>query len=100
MLYCKLIDCLRITALKDVPTAEDIIELYSTIATLPIPEMLNSLDSLVEDLIEIIEKYELDTAMSWTQWFKKYWWVPPVIISSLVINFLLNHRTARILLGS
>lgn len=94
MLYCKLIDCLRIVTLKDVPTTEDLIELYASIATLPIPEMLNSLDSLVEELIEIMEKYELDTAMSWTQWFKKYWWVPPVVISSIVVNFLLSHRSA------
>ena len=94
MLYCKLIDCLRIVTLKDVPTAEDLIELYASIATLPIPEMLNSLDSLVEELIEIMEKYELDTAMSWTQWFKKYWWVPPVVVSSIIVNFLLSHRPA------
>lgn len=95
MLYCKLIDCLRIVTVKDVPTAEDIIELYASIATLPIPEMLNSLDSLVEELIDIMEKYELDTAMSWTQWFKKYWWVPPVVISSIIVNFLLRHRASQ-----
>lgn len=92
MLYRKLIDCLRIVSLKTTPTAEDLIELYASIATLPIPEMLNSLDSLVEELMEIVQKYELDASISWTQWFEKYWWVPPVIISSVIINFLLNHR--------
>lgn len=96
MLYCKLIDCLRIVTLKDSPTAEDLIELYTSIATLPIPEMLNSLDTLVEELIDIMEKYELNAAISWTQWFKKYWWVPPVVISSFIVNFLLNRRSDNV----
>lgn len=92
MLYRKLIDCLRVLVLKTSPTAEDFIELYTSIAALPVPEMLNSLDALVEELIVIMEKYELDTAMSWSQWFKKYWWVPPVITASVIVNFLLGHR--------
>lgn len=93
MLYRKLIDCLRVSVGKANPTADDIIELYANIATLPIPEMLNSLDSLVDDLIAIMEKYELDTTLSWKDWLIKYWWVPPVVLASIVVNFILDHRS-------
>lgn len=92
MIYGKLIECLQGSRAKDVPTVEDLIELYTSIATLPIPEMLNSLDLLVEELTAMIEKYELNTTLGWTEWFKKYWWVPPVIIASVVVNFALSHR--------
>lgn len=94
MLYRKLIDCLHFENLRASPAAEDLIDLYASIATLPVPQMLNSLDMLVEELIVIMEKYELNAAMSWTEWFKKYWWVPPIVISSVIINFVLARRNS------
>jgi hypothetical protein len=96
ILYRKVIDCLKIVVAKKPLTAQDLEELYSSIAALPVPEMLNSLDTLVEELIVIMEKYELDSTMSWTQWLKKYWWVPPVVCVSVVVNFVLPRSNGSL----
>ncbi|MDR3550431.1 MAG: hypothetical protein P4L31_03390 [Candidatus Babeliales bacterium] len=81
-------------ATKDSSSLHDIIQLYEAISTMPIPDLLNSLDVVVDQCIEIIEKYELDSSMSWRSWFKKYWWMPPVVIASVVINVYVKNKIA------
>lgn len=92
MIFSRLIDCLKPNQPK-APTPHEIIDLYDSVAALPMPEMLNSLDVLVEQLIIIMEKYEIDSAMSWTMWFAKYWWVPPVVLFSAYYNFFYKKNT-------
>jgi hypothetical protein len=48
------------------------------ISQLPIAEVLNAIDMLVNELPPFIEKYELNSQITWKNWLKKYWWVPPV----------------------
>ena len=95
IIYSSLIPCLQLNQNK-VPTPQEIIELYDTIAGLPMPEALDSLDLLVEELIIIIEKYELDSQMSWNFWFKKYWWVVPVSIISFYFHYIFDAKRAVI----
>lgn len=59
-------------------TLETIIAINNIINQLPIAEILNAIDMLVTELPPFIEKYELNSKMTWKSWFKKYWWVPPV----------------------
>ncbi|MCX5921711.1 MAG: hypothetical protein NTX86_00040, partial [Candidatus Dependentiae bacterium] len=76
--------------MKKMPTAKEVITLYNAIAALPIPELLNSLDAIVDQLTELLDGYELDAAMSWKSWLSKYWWVPPVVVASCIVNFFLQ----------
>lgn len=91
VIYSRMISCMSAEKGKS-PSPQEIIELYDTIAGLPMPEALNSLDLLVEELVLIMEKYELDSQMSWTAWFKKYWWVPPVAVASFYLNFMWQKK--------
>jgi len=59
-------------------TLNDIIMISEKINQLPIAEVLNAIDMLVTELPPFLEKYEFNSKISWTKWFKKYWWVPPV----------------------
>jgi len=80
--------------LKEAPSPQELIELYEQIASMPISDLLNSLDVVVDQCIEIIEKYELDSSMSWKAWFKKYWWMPPVVVTSVIVNFFLKTKSS------
>lgn len=59
-------------------TLETIIMINNIISQLPIAEVLNAIDMLVNELPPFIEKYELNSQITWKNWLKKYWWVPPV----------------------
>jgi hypothetical protein len=59
-------------------TLETIMLVNNIINQLPIAEILSTIDMLVTELPPFFEKYELHSHMSWKNWFKKYWWVPPV----------------------
>jgi hypothetical protein len=59
-------------------TLETIIAINSIINQLPIAEVLSAIDMLVNELPPFIEKYELNSKITWKNWLKKYWWVPPV----------------------
>ncbi|HSW73596.1 MAG TPA: hypothetical protein VLG71_00405 [Candidatus Limnocylindria bacterium] len=65
---------------------EAMVSLYEQIAKLPIPELLDLLDELVDQYEKLSTTYEINnTTMSWSAWAKKYWWAPPVILASLVM---------------
>jgi hypothetical protein len=59
-------------------TLETIIAINNIINQLPIAEVLSAIEMLVTELPPFIEKYELDSKITWKNWLKKYWWVPPV----------------------
>lgn len=80
---------------KDVPSADEVLQLYQDISKLQIPELLNNLDDIVEQFISIMNKYELDSSLSWAAWIRKYWWVVPVSAASLYINIYLLKKAAE-----
>ncbi len=59
-------------------TLETIIAINNIINQLPIAEVLSAIDMLVNELPPFIEKYELNSKITWKNWLKKYWWVPPI----------------------
>lgn len=59
-------------------TLNDIILISEKINQLPIAEVLSAIDMLITELPPFLEKYEFNTKISWKEWLKKYWWVPPI----------------------
>jgi hypothetical protein len=81
--------CNEVVAAGDVrnqPSVEEVLDLYEKISQLPIPELLNALDAVIDQFIDIMEEYEMQASMDWWTWLKKYWWIPPTIVVSLVIK--------------
>ena len=68
---------------------------------MPLEDILNLLDILVEELPQFLEKNEIDTDMTWKEWFKKYWLLFPLsatiflikvyIISQVTLENTHNH---------
>lgn len=75
--------------LKEI-TLDTIIAISSKINELPIAEILNAIDMLVKELPPFLEKYEFNSTISWKEWLKKHWWVPPIIGGWFALRLLLS----------
>lgn len=73
------------------------ITIYQVIDKLPLQEILEAIDIITHDLPPLLEKYEFDSDISWSAWFRKYWWAPPLIISTIGIHILINWETKKLL---
>lgn len=71
-------------------TLETILEVSEKINQLPIAGLLNAIDMLITELPPVLEKYEIYSNMTWRDWFKKYWWVPPIFGGWFLLKFFLN----------
>lgn len=69
-------------------TVDEIMELYDAVSKLPISQLLDLLDSILEQLVTIMGNYALKPGQTVFGWLKKNWWVPPVMIGALVANIL------------
>lgn len=67
-----------------------ILEISERINQLPIAEILNAIDMLVTELPPFLEKYEFNSQISWKDWGKKYWWVPPIFGGWFILKVLLS----------
>lgn len=67
----------------------NVMSLYGKISELPIPQLLFLLDQMTEQMTDIFNMYEHNDGSSWGHWLKKYWWVPPTIIGSVLIKIAL-----------
>ncbi len=67
-----------------------ILEMSERINQLPISEVLNAIDMLVNELPPFLEKYEFNSKISWKEWLKKYWWVPPIFGGWFALKVLLS----------
>ncbi|MCC7414672.1 MAG: hypothetical protein IT346_01125 [Epsilonproteobacteria bacterium] len=75
---------------------KDLLLVYETIANLPVAELLDLLDDVVEQYDTLAQEYALkDSSLSWKEWFASYWWSAPVVVGSFFTTFL---KHARILL--
>lgn len=78
--------------------AQDVLAMYEKLATLPVAELLDLLDDVVEQYDTLAQQYALkDSSLTWKQWFEKYWWSAPIMVSSFAAT-LLKH--AKVLLFS
>jgi len=76
----------------------DIVQLYLKISSLPIADILISMDILYESLVELMEDYGLQPEQSWQEWVTLNWWIPPVVVTGLVLS-LVKHHHYRIISG-
>jgi hypothetical protein len=67
-----------------------ILEISERINQLPIAEVLNAIDMLITELPPFLEKYEFNSKISWKDWLKKYWWVPPIFGGWFALKILLS----------
>ncbi|HLC07198.1 MAG TPA: hypothetical protein VJJ26_03345 [Candidatus Babeliales bacterium] len=76
-------------------TLSTIVEIGEKINKLPISEVLNAIDMLVRELPPFLEKYELNSKITWKEWLKKYWWVPPIFGAWFGLRILLSFQRSH-----
>lgn len=67
-------------------TLVDVFVLYGKVSLIPIRELLNLLDLCYVRFEFLLKEYGMFSSLTWSEWFGKYWWVPPVVIVSLIYN--------------
>lgn len=65
---------------EEVPT-EQVLDLYSVISSLPLPELFSLLDELAHESSSVVAAYQQGATQGWKSVFKQYWWVPPVVLA-------------------
>lgn len=58
---------------------EKISLVYEKIEKLPVEEILSVIDILVHDLPILMDQCQLYSSVSWSGWFKQYWWAPALM---------------------
>lgn len=78
----------------------DLIAMYEALSTLPVSELLDLLDDVVEQYDILAAEYALkDTSLSWVQWLKQYWWATPLVAGSIGLTLLQHRQLILWLLG-
>jgi len=91
--HLEIIDChqrvIRFDQAARQSTLGEMISLYETMNQLPIVQLLNLLDDVVGQYDNFSQQYELNnTELTWQDWIIKYWWVPPVMATSVTFTLL------------
>lgn len=68
---------------------EKINALYVTLEKMPLEQLLATIDLIVEELPKVLDTYEFYSEMSWKDWFKKFWWVIPLVSTTFGIRIIL-----------
>lgn len=72
----------------DLDFLKEMVALYQRINSFPIKELLRILDRCLDQFLKIMQDCGMNEGMSWIEWLKKYWWVPPVIATSVLVGFV------------
>jgi len=95
-LICKICMLIKIKTLESANKAQSALDTIVAIGTaidrLPIAEILNTIDMLVNELPAFLEKYEFNSSISWKKWLTRYWWIPPVVIIWFGLKILLKFQ--------
>jgi len=59
---------------------------------LSLEEMLTMLDFLIDEVPEFIDTYELNSSLSWTDWWRKYWLIAPLAAAALCIRLYTLYK--------
>jgi hypothetical protein len=71
-------------------SVQDIMEMYDAIAKLPLDELLDVLDVVLDKVILILQSEALNKPdQNIFEWLHENWWVPPVVLGALVAQLLL-----------
>ena len=66
---------------------QEMIILYNQIASLPLKELFDALDICLDQFLVIMNNYGIKENTGWGEWLKKYWWVPPIVITGILANY-------------
>ena len=72
------------------------IYILDAIESLSLDQILDILDVLVEDLPVFIDKYELDSTMTWKEWINKYWLVAPAAFGALLFKMYSDYNDLQV----
>jgi len=89
-----MIDIEKTGIIKARGSLEAIIQLYNTVAKMPLREIIIALEKCYVIFSGILGDYGIYSKMSWVDWFKTYWWVAPTIVAA-TIGALLTRTTLR-----
>ncbi len=79
-------------SLREKSVTQSLIQVYEKLDSLPLEEILNAIDLVTEELPFLWEQYQLNSDMTWKEWLKKYWWVPPLVAVTLGIRIFLIFK--------
>ncbi len=61
----------------------DVIAIHQQIETIPVEHILTAIDTLVTQVTMLMDSYQ-KSDMTFMQWIKQHWWVPPLALSSII----------------
>lgn len=64
---------------------DDVFATYNEIIALPVEQILDSMDAMVEKINALVERYELSQIKKWVQWLKKYGPPTGIVIAVLAV---------------
>lgn len=67
---------------------EKIADVYQKIEKLPIEEIISVIDVLMNDLPVLMQQCDLQSSLSWNEWFKKYWWAPTLLSMNVFMRVI------------
>ena len=77
------------SSLQNLQGSDDLQKIQNRISSLDhiaIDEIIHALDLIVEELPTFIDKYELDSELSWIEWKRKYWLLAPIGVIALGVK--------------
>lgn len=79
--------------IKNSKGIDDVAHLAESLDNLPIEEILSLIDTLTNEIPKLLEKYELNNSdLTWKEWAKKYWWLPPFAVAAITFKMFLVYR--------
>lgn len=91
-IYQVLIKVLAPKQEQEAVQGEEVFYLYSTISSLPLPELLMLLDEFTHQASSVVDVYQEGVTQGWRMVFKRYWWVPPAVIAGGISLYLRVKR--------
>jgi len=65
-------------------TLREIIGLYNVVYQMPIRELIMTLEKCFVLFTGVMQDYGIYSQLTWGQWFRRYWWVPPTVAMALL----------------
>lgn len=77
-------------------TLDSIQQVYTQIAALPIPELLDLIEEIVNQVDHFSQQYELhNQSLSWYAWLEHYWWIPPTVLIAFLMMMMRYKKIAQ-----
>ena len=64
----------------------------ASLDSIPLEELLDVLDLLLDEIPRLVEKYELNEPLTWRKWARKHWLLAPIACTALGIKIYLIFK--------